>query len=192
MSSTSKDKGAAEDTPPHGQILVYAAADGRLKIEVRLEDESVWLTQQHMADLFQTSKQNVGQHLKHIFEEGELSQNSVVKDFFTTAADGKNYRTSFYNLVEQYLVFAEGQAMRRVPMHMSDWITKLHGFLTLNDRAVLTHAGKISHELAKEFSEAEYEKFHSKQIAQADQDGGDFDQAVKQLPPRPKITRGKK
>src|SRR5436190_6261535 len=84
--------------PSKGQFLVYPSEGGRVKIEVRLENETVWLTQQHMADLFQTSKQNVGQHLKNIFEEGELAENSVVKNFFTTAADGKDYRTNFYNL----------------------------------------------------------------------------------------------
>ena len=86
------------DPPSKGQLLVYAAEDGRVKIDVRLENETVWLTQQHMADLFQTSKQNVGQHLKRIFSEGELVEAAVVKNFFTTAADGKNYRTNFYNL----------------------------------------------------------------------------------------------
>jgi hypothetical protein len=93
MSDSDKSK-----HPAKGQFLVYMAEDGRTKLEVRLENETVWLTQQHMADLFQTSKQNVGQHLKKIFEEGELSENSVVKNFFTTAADGKGYRTNFYNL----------------------------------------------------------------------------------------------
>ena len=82
--------------------------------------------------------------------------------------------------------------MRRVPMHMKDWITKLHGFLTLNERAILNHAGKISHEMAKELAEAEYEKFYKKQIEQADQAGGDFDKAIKQLPPTPKRKRGGK
>jgi hypothetical protein len=95
------------------------------------------------------------------------------------------------NLVEQYLVFAEGQAMRRVPMSMQDWITKLHGFLTLNDRAVLTHAGKVSHDLAKEIAETEYEKFHAARIKQADLAGGDFDNIAKKLPtPRVKKKGG--
>jgi len=94
------------------------------------------------------------------------------------------------NLVEQYLVFAEGQAMRRVPMHMGDWITKLNGFLTLNERAILNHAGKISHDLAKELAEAEYDKFHLQQIQQADQAGGDFDRAIQQLPPPNKRRKG--
>ncbi|PAW73869.1 MAG: hypothetical protein B9S26_08430 [Opitutia bacterium Tous-C4FEB] len=84
--------------PPGGQFLVYQTEDGKLQIDVRFEGETVWLTQQHMAELFQTTKQNVGQHLKSIFAEGELVQDSVVKDSFTTAADGKNYLTRFYNL----------------------------------------------------------------------------------------------
>ena len=96
------------------------------------------------------------------------------------------------NLVEQYLVFAEGQAMRRVSMHMRDWITKLNGFLTLNERAILNHAGKISHEIAKELAEAEYEKFQREQIKQADQAGGDFDKAIKQLPSQPKRKKTSK
>lgn len=87
-----------DNLPTIGEFLVYQTEDGRVKLEVRLENETVWLSQQLMAELFQTSKQNIGQHLKNIFDEGELVQDSVVKKFFTTAADGKNYETSFYNL----------------------------------------------------------------------------------------------
>jgi hypothetical protein len=346
--SVSKDP----NPPAKGQFLVYSAEDGRTKIEVRLENETVWLTQQHMADLFQTTKQNVSLHLQNIFAERELDRGATVKDSLTVQQEGgrsvqrrvefynldaiisvgyrvksavatrfriwatqqlreyivkgfvldderlknpdqpfdyfeellrriQDIRTSerrFYqkitdiyatsidydptqlesieffqtvqnkmhwaitgqtaaeiihtradaakphmgltnwrgakvrkqdvtiaknylnkpelaalnNLVEQYLVFAEGQAMRRVPMHMRDWITKLHGFLTINDRNILTHAGKISHEMAKELAETEYEKFHREQIAQADQAGSDFDKAIKQLPPPPKRKKGGK
>lgn len=97
------------------------------------------------------------------------------------------------NLVEQYLVFAEGQAMRRVPMHMRDWITKLHAFLTINDRDILTHAGKISHQMAKELAEAEYDKFSRQRIKQADAADGEFEKAIKQLPTPPKQKKmGKK
>lgn len=81
---------------PHGpgsQLLLYQAESGKLRIEVRFEGETVWLTQQDMAELFQMTKQNVGQHLKSVFAEGELVQDSVVKVSFTTAADGKNYAT---------------------------------------------------------------------------------------------------
>jgi prophage maintenance system killer protein len=86
------------DAPQNSQFLIYAAENGTIKIDVRFEGETVWLTQKLMAELFQTSKQNIGQHLKNIFEEGELAENSVVKEFFTTAADGKRYSTSFYSL----------------------------------------------------------------------------------------------
>ena len=87
-----------ESNRPTGEIILYQTEDGQTRLEVRLEDETVWLTQQQLATLLQTSKQNIGQHLKNIFAEGELSESSVVKKFFTTAADGKNYQTNFYNL----------------------------------------------------------------------------------------------
>jgi len=89
----------SEKLPAKGEFLLYQTDDGQVKIDVRLEDETIWLTQQMMADLFQTTKQNIGQHLKNVFAEGEVVQDSVVKKFFTTAADGKQYKTNFYNLV---------------------------------------------------------------------------------------------
>ena len=344
-----------EPTPqPKGQILVYPSEDGRVKIEVRLENETVWLTQLHMAELYQTTQQNISLHLQNIYEEGELQRGATHKDSLSVRQEGgrsvqrrvefysldaiisvgyrvksaiatrfriwatqrlreylvkgfvldderlknpdqpfdyfdelmrriQDIRTSerrFYqkitdiyatsidydptqpesigffqtvqnkmhwaitghtaaeiiharadaakphmgltswrgakvrkedvaiaknyldepelaalnNLVEQYLVFAEGQAMRRVPMHMRDWITKLHGFLTINDRHILTHAGKISHQMAKELAEAEYNKFNRQRIQQADAAGGEFEKAIKQLPPPPKPKKkgGKK
>lgn len=75
----------SDEAPPKSQLLIYRSQDGRIKLDVRFEGETVWLTQQLMAELFGTSKQNIGQHLKPIFEEGELAENSVVKFFFTTA-----------------------------------------------------------------------------------------------------------
>jgi len=80
------------------QILLYQSDDGQLKIQVRLENETVWLTQADMVELFQTTKQNISLHIKNIFEEGELDLNSVVKEYLTTAPDGKNYRKKHYNL----------------------------------------------------------------------------------------------
>ena len=80
------------------KILIYTSDDGQVKIEVRLEDENVWLTQNAMAELFDTTKQNISLHIKNIFEEQELDENSVVKENMTTASDGKNYKTKFYNL----------------------------------------------------------------------------------------------
>ncbi len=80
------------------EIIIYQTQDGQTKIDVRIENETVWLTQNQMADLFQTTKQNISLHIKHIFEEGELLEDLVVKDYLTTASDGKNYNTKHYNL----------------------------------------------------------------------------------------------
>ena len=317
------------------QFIIYQSEDGQTKLDVRFIDETVWLSQALMAELFSTSKQNIGQHLKNIFLEQELSEDSVVKDFFTTAADGKQYRTKHYNLdaiisvgyrvqshtatrfrqwatqrlreyivkgfvldderlknpdqpfdyfeeltrriqdirtsekrfyqkitdiyatsvdydptlddsisffktvqnkvhwaitgqtaaeiihhrvnsdkanmglshwrgakvrkqdvvnaknylnkdelqalnnlIEQYLVFAEGQAMRRIAMSMSDWVTKLDGFLTLNDRDILNHAGRVSHQMAKQIAEQEYDKFKQQRLQS---DASNADKHVEQL-----------
>ena len=79
-------------------FIMYTTDDGQVDIEVRLEDENVWLTQNSMAELFDTTKQNISLHIKNIFEEEELEENSVVKENLTTAKDGKKYKTKFYNL----------------------------------------------------------------------------------------------
>ena len=79
-------------------ILIYQTEDGRTRIDVRLEAETVWLPQAAMAELYQTTKQNVSLHLKNIFLEGELVEERVVKNYLTTAADGKRYHTNHYNL----------------------------------------------------------------------------------------------
>jgi hypothetical protein len=332
--------------PAKGQFLVYQAEDGKLKLDVRFEDESVWLTQQLMADLFQSSKQNVSHHINSIYEEGELQPEATVKKYLTVRSEGnrqvkrlldyynldmiisvgyrikshvatrfriwatqkltefikkgflldderlknpdlpfdyfeelerriQDIRTSerrFYqkitdiyatsidydptldisieffktvqnkmhwaitgqtaaeiihsradadkpnmgltnyrgakvrkhdvtiaknylnedelaalnNLVEQYLIFAQGQAMRRIPMYMSDWSKKLDSFMTLNDRDILTHAGKISHEMARQLAEGEYDKFHTNRLTESGKQISDFDKVVKQIESRKK------
>ena len=96
------------------------------------------------------------------------------------------------NLVELYLVFAEGQAMRRVPMHMADWVKKLDGFLTLNEREILTHAGSISHEVAVEKAELEYDKFKAAQAALPRPVDADFEQVARQVLKLPKPKPSKK
>ena len=82
----------------HGEILIYQTEDGLTKINVKMQDETVWLTQQQLAELYQSSKSNVSEHIKHIFEEGELDEESVVRKLRTTASDGKNYSVIHYNL----------------------------------------------------------------------------------------------
>lgn len=83
------------------EIIIYQTQDGQTKIDVRLENETVWLTQNQMAELFQTTKQNVSLHIKNIFEEGELSENSTVKDYLTVQQEGNrkvSRNISHYNL----------------------------------------------------------------------------------------------
>ena len=335
----------------NSQIIIYQTENGQTKLEVRLENETVWLTQKLMAELFQTTVANINIHLKNIFEEGELDEKATIKDFLIVRKEGnrevnrtieyynldaiisigyrikssvatrfrqwatqhikeyivkgfvmdderlknpdqpfdyfeellrriqdirtserrfyqkitdiyatsvdydptietsieffqtvqnkmhlaitgktaaeiiseranskkpnmgltswrgtkprkqdvaiaKNYLTeeellALNNLAEQYLIFAAGQAMRRIPMYMKDWIEKLNGFLTLNDREILKHAGKISHQLAIEKAEMEYEKFNQSQINAYE---SDFDKEVKKIEAaKPKrITPNKK
>ena len=81
-----------------GSVVIYQNEGERVRVEAILKDETLWLTQKLMAELFDTTKQNVSTHLRRIFEDGELVENSVVKDLFTTASDGKSYQTKHYNL----------------------------------------------------------------------------------------------
>lgn len=80
------------------ELILYTTEDGQSRIQLRADDGTVWLTQLEMAELFLTTKQNVAKHLKAIFSEGELDQDSVVNYWLTTATDGKNYRVAHYNL----------------------------------------------------------------------------------------------
>lgn len=80
------------------QVIIYETDDGKARIDVRFEEENVWLTQKLLADLFETTIANINMHLKNIFQQKELDENSVIKDFLITASDGKQYKTKHYNL----------------------------------------------------------------------------------------------
>jgi prophage maintenance system killer protein len=80
------------------KIAIYQSEDGPVKIDVHLENETLWLTQAQLVSLYQSSKANVSEHIKHIFKEGELNKSSVVRKFRITASDGKSYKTEHYNL----------------------------------------------------------------------------------------------
>ena len=326
------------------QVILYQSEDGRTKLDVRLEGQTVWLSQKQLTELFGKAKGTISEHIKHIFEDGELESEATVRLFRTVQIEGerevtrevecynldmvlalgfrvrspmavrfrqwaadklKEYivkgfvldderlknpqegndyfeelsrriqdiRTSerrFYqkitdiyatsidydkdaaltqtffatvqnkvhyaihgqtaaevitsradrtqpnmgltnwkgarirkpdvsiaknylsepelralgNLVEQYLIFAQSQAERRIPMTMQDWITKLEGFLRLNDREVLTNAGKVSADLAKEHAEREFTEYRRVEDHTLE---SDFDRAIQQLPPPPEL-----
>jgi len=312
------------------EIILYQTEDGQTKVEVRVENDTVWLTQAQMVELFRTTKQNISLHIRNIFQEGELQEVSVVKEYLTTASDGKSYKTNYYNLdviisvgyrvkshrgtqfriwatqqlkeflikgfvlnderlketghtnqyfeelferirdirssekifyakikdiyatsvdyspnseqaqlffasvqnkmhwaihghtaaeviynrakadnpnmgltswknspmgkirktdvsvaknylsqdeltelnliVDQYLSFAELQARSRKLMYMADWEKKLHDFLTLNEKQILFDAGRISHQLAMDLAEKEFDKFNKKQVELSDKE----------------------
>jgi hypothetical protein len=315
----------------NSQIVIYKDRNGNIKIDVRFDGGTVWLTQDLIAKLYNKGRSTITEHIQNIFQEGELDSNSVCREFRRTGADGKEYLVKYYNLdliiavgyrvkstqgtafrkwaterlseyivkgfvidserlknpdlpfdyfeelerviadirtsekrfyrkitdiyatsidydptndqsilffktvqnkvhyavtgstaaeivvdridsgkrnlglsnfrgakptkeeiiiaknyynkeellqlnalVEQYLVFATEQARRRVPMTMNDWIEKLHGFLTINERNILHDAGRISHELMVEIAEKKFDEY--KQV-EAKQDV-DFDEAV--------------
>ncbi|HKK81751.1 MAG TPA: virulence RhuM family protein [Prolixibacteraceae bacterium] len=81
-----------------GEVVIYQSQDGNIKVDVQFLDETVWLTQAQLCDLFQKSKATISEHIKNIFSEGELNESSVVRNFRTTATDGKSYATNYYNL----------------------------------------------------------------------------------------------
>ncbi|WP_291933310.1 virulence RhuM family protein [Limnohabitans sp.] len=318
------------------EFLIYQTEGGKTQISVVLENETLWLSQKQLSELFGKAKGTISEHIKHIFEDEELQEDSVVRFYRTTAADGKSYDVAHYNLdmvlalgyrvrsqagvrfrqwataqlkefivkgflldderlknpgqgrdyfdeltsrlqdirtserrfyqkitdiyatsvdydasaeltqaffatvqnkvhfaihghtaaelvklradstkpqmgmthwpgerirksdvvvaknylneeellalnnlIEQYLVFAEGQAARRVAMTMQAWIDKLEGFLSLNDREILQSAGQVSAELAKQHAEGEFAKYRVLEDARFE---SDFDRMVELLP----------
>ena len=82
----------------NNELILFESQDKTVVLPVQMKDETVWLNQAQMAELFSTTKQNVSLHANNCFKEGELDKNSVVKDFLTTASDGKKYKTKYYNL----------------------------------------------------------------------------------------------
>ena len=86
------------DGTPQGNIILYQTEDGQSRIDVTLSDDTVWLTADQMAELFQRNKSTISRHIRNVFESGELKPDSVVAFFATTAADGKNYNVAYYNL----------------------------------------------------------------------------------------------
>lgn len=83
---------------PPGEVIVYTTPDDQVEVQLKIAEDTAWLTQLEMAELFQSTKQNISLHINNIFDEGELEPDSVVKEYLTTAADGKQYKTKHYNL----------------------------------------------------------------------------------------------
>jgi len=130
----------------NNQIIIYEGADGAPSIEVRVQGETVWLSQSQLVELFQSSKANVSEHLKNIFNEGELSKISVVREFRTTANDGKTYNVEHYNLD---LIISLGYRIKSdIATHFRQWATArlreylIRGF-TMNDEFLKNNGGGL-------------------------------------------------
>lgn len=145
------------------EIIMYRSDDGSTKIDVRMEEETVWLSQGQMVELFQSSKANISEHIKNIFVEGELIEDSVVRNFRTTAADGKNYNVKHYNLdVIISVGLAELHAMNHDPIYMRDWLPQVDDFAERYGKGILQSAGTVSRQAAIEKATDEYKKYRKR------------------------------
>lgn len=129
-----------------GEIIIYEGADGAPRIEVRVEGETVWLSQKQMAELFDCSVDNVSLHMKNIFKDGELNENSVAEEYSTTASDGKNYFVKHYNLDAIISVGYRINSLRGT--RFRQWATaRLREYLvsgfTLNDEFLKNNGGGL-------------------------------------------------
>ena len=122
----------------HKNIIIYRTADGRASVALYAHDGKIWVNQQQMAELFATSKPNISMHISNILKDNELLEDSVVKDFLTTAADGKSYNVVFYSLE---MIIAVGYRVRGVrgtqfrqwaTRHLSEYLVK--GFVMDDER----------------------------------------------------------
>lgn len=154
-------------------ILIYQNNEGNIKLDVSLQNETVWINRQQMASLFGRDVKTIGKHINNVFDEGELDKNSVVAKFATTANDGKTYQVEYYNLD-----FAELQATNGRPMKMQDWINKLDDFLRISEKELLQNAGTVSHQQALDKAKAEYEKYRK---TEDERYISDFDREMKKL-----------
>jgi hypothetical protein len=141
----------SKDSIPKDEVLLYQTDDGKTRIDVRLQGETVWLTQTQMTELFQTTKQNVSLHLKNVFDEGELIKDSVVKESLTTASDGKKYKTAYYNLDVVISVGYRVKSLRGTQFRI--WATQrlkeylIKGFALDDERLKKTGGGHYFDEL---------------------------------------------
>jgi len=131
----------------NSNILIYQSEDGQTKIQTRLEDETVWLTQAQICELFQKSKSTISEHIKNIFESEELIENQVVRNLRTTANDGKNYNTNFYNLD---MIISVGYRVKSLQG------TKFRQWATARLKEYIVKGFTMNDELLKEMSGGSY------------------------------------
>lgn len=151
-----------KENKEEGEIVLYQP-DEIVKLEVRLEDETVWLTQAQMAELFQNTKQNISLHINNTFKEKELDADSVVKESLTTAADGKKYRTKYYNLD---VIISVGYRVKSIRgTQFRQWATKVLKDYMLKGYAINQRLNHIEQKMDEKFMRLEHTVAeHGKQI----------------------------
>lgn len=129
------------------ELLLYRTADARTRVEVRLQGDSVWLTQAQMAALYQVSAKTISEHLGNVLDEGECAPERTIRKFRIVQIEG-------------------GREVR--PITMADWIAKLDDFLRLGERDILTHAGSVNHAAALQHAERAFDLYRQRQRQRQD------------------------
>lgn len=191
MAGRKKSKPEIEETSlirsSAAEYLTFVAASGKGGVEAVYADENIWLTQKMMATLYAVDVRTVNYHLKKVFSDSELEENSVIRNFRITAVDGKHYNTNHYNLSAIIAVGYKINSERAVQFRkwatqiiqeftMQDWETRLNRFIEATDRKILQDAGKVTAEIAKAHAESEFEKYR---ITQDRLFESDFDRMLK-------------
>jgi hypothetical protein len=157
----------------NSEIIIYQNTEGNIKVDVRLEEETVWLTQDQMAILFGKAKSTINEHIKNIYEEQELEGATTMKKFGISEFQQK--APYFYNLDVIISVGYRVKSLQGTQFRI--WATR-----QLNGRELLTHAGKISHEKALKKSEVEFEKYKIAQKAiEQEQSLKEIEEDIKKL-----------
>jgi hypothetical protein len=182
-------------------IILYQDENGITRVSVRFSDEDLWLTQNQIAEIYDTTQQNISQHIDGVLKDGELPEVATHKKFLLVQTEGnrqvrreishynldmiiaKNYLselelTRLNLLVSQFLDFAEFQALEQKPMSTRDWIAALDNQIIAMKREVLQGHGGISREQAFAKAEKEFEIYRAREMKQLE---SDFDKAVKLL-----------
>lgn len=179
MSEQGKNKKRKEQVTVRSSAAEYlnyvaCVGDDKQQIEIRYEDENIWLTQKLMAMLYGVEVHTINYHIKKIFSDSELQEASVIRKFRITAPDGKikksdvviakNYLSDIEmgqleRMVTAYLDFAETMTMRHIPLTMADWEQRLNSFINLFEYGLLNDAGRVSSEIARLHAETEFEKY---------------------------------
>ena len=161
------------------ELIIYNTPDGRTKVSLMAKDGKVWMNQQGIAELFGTSKPNISMHMSNVFKDRELEPDQVVKQYLTTASDGKNYLAAdeidtLNRLVVVFLETAELRVKERKDLTIGFWHSNVDALLSFQGKEILKGKGSVSNQQAEEWAKDVYETFDSRRkqfdALKADQD----------------------